>query len=530
MTEFVVGESVFTDDSLSEYECLRIFFEVADQRGHGSPSIVVDDHGRAITHPDYVDYMGVSHVNAGAWAFCRRPSAEALGFPTGTEWIRENLPHMMFQDEPYQGAPWFFDQLYIQKFGSIQPHLMMPMCTAGSPAWSRDGSRISVMEERLGHLPYAPRMAKYLVWEYDLGIGQRRLVAGFPPEARLDIAELSYSLDGDWIHICAFISGRNILLRVDDGLVVTLPVVSSAVAWNRQSGPNKMMVLLPDKGADSLIAYDYDISENQMRAEIEIHSPTGQPLAARELSISADGRGLVTASVGSPGIEQVRRGGVQAAAVIDFEAGSIEPALPVRYRTPGAERRHHSPRWCEDPAIYPLARTTVADRLLESAAKIEVVPTSEEIQEEQLRRWLDTAARIIGAWATGVIPVARFAQDVAQIAISCAEIDATSTAETLAPLRALADRDPSARAVRRCIANGHRLGSPLDALSFLPRRTSTAARSDRSPAASAAEGPVAVALDRLLAADDPPGIASAVHMLVHEARRAGQPSDTIWSG
>ena len=526
MTEFVVGESVFTDESLSEYECLRIFFEIADQRGHPSPSIVVDDHGLAITHPDYVDRMGVPHAKAGAWAFCRRPAAEALGFPTGTDWIRENVPHMMVEDEPYQSAPWFSDQLYIQKFGSAQPHLMMPMCIAGPPAWSRDGSHICVMEERVGHLPFMPGMAKYLVWEYDLGIGQRRLVAGFAPETHLDLAELSYSLDDSWIHVCA--SGRNLLLRVDDGLIVTLPVISSAVAWNRPSGPNKMMVLLPDKRTGSLIAYDYDISENQLHAEAEIRSPTGQQLTAREFSISADGLGLVTASVGSPGIEQIRRGGVHAAAVIDFETGSIEPALPVRYRTPGAERRHHSPRWCEDPTMYPRASTTVADRLLESAAKSQVAPISKEIQEDQQHRWLDPAAAIISAWATGVIPVERFAQDVTQIAISCAEIDATSTAAALAPLRALADRDPSARAVLRCIANSHRLGSPLDALPLFPSRANTAARPDHSAAEAAAEGPVTIAVDRMLAADDLPGIASAVQMLVHEACLAGQPSDTIW--
>lgn len=526
MANVVVGESVFTDESLSEYESLRVYFQVAEQRGHASPSIVVDQQGRALTHPDYVDRMGAAHTRAGAWAFCRRPADEALGFPSGTDWIRDCCPHLMFGDEPYRRAPWFHDQLYVQKFGSAEPHLMMPMGTAGPPAWNREGSRICVMEERVGLFASWPGIADYLLWEYDLGVGHRRLVAALASPPCLASAELSYSLDGAWIHVCA--DANNLLVRVDDGLVVTLPVVSPAMAWNWPAGPDKMMVLLPDRPAGSLIAYDYDVADSRLQRRAEIRSPNGLPLTARELSVSAGGQGLVTASAGSPGVEQARRGGVHAAAVIDFNSGTIEPVLPVRYKTPGAERRHYSPRWCEDQTTYRPAPTTVADQLMESATRSRAAPTSEALQQDQLTRWLDTISAIVSAWTVAAVPVSRFAQDVAQTAISCVEFDARSTAAALAPLHALADHDPAARAVLRCIASGHRLGSPRDAISALSPARATR---QRTPSAdvSGSEEPVTVAVDRLLGADSRAGTEAAVRMLTEEASRTQQRTDQIWT-
>jgi hypothetical protein len=194
MTEFVVGESVFTDGSVSDFEALRIFFEVADERGHPGPSVVVDDHGRPITHPAYSDRMGTPHVKAGAWAFCRKPMAEALGLPSGTDWIREHCPQLIFSSgSPYRNVPHFHDQLYVQHFGSAEPQLMIPVCTAHPIAWSTDGSHICVLETRLGHITEGTGMAQYVLWEYELALGSRRRVAGFPAPARLDFTQLAIS-------------------------------------------------------------------------------------------------------------------------------------------------------------------------------------------------------------------------------------------------------------------------------------------------------------------------------------------------
>ena len=72
--------------------------------------------------------------------------------------------------------------------------------------------------------------------------------------------------------------------------------------------------------------------------------------------MSADGyRALVTAPVGVPGLDQAERGGVQVAAVIDVDDESIEPVLPACFHTRSAQRRHTSPRWCEERAQGRLA-------------------------------------------------------------------------------------------------------------------------------------------------------------------------------
>ena len=84
--QLVVGESVLIGGSLSSYEALRAFFEVADERGHAAPSVVVNERGVPLTHPDYIDRMGTPHARAGAWAFCRQPPQKpsaCLREPTG---------------------------------------------------------------------------------------------------------------------------------------------------------------------------------------------------------------------------------------------------------------------------------------------------------------------------------------------------------------------------------------------------------------------------------------------------------------
>jgi hypothetical protein len=531
VTEFVVGESVFIDESLSEYEALRVFFQVADERGHGSPWVVVDDRGQVITHPDYVDRMGAPHNKAGAWAFCRRPAAEALGLPSGTDWVRAHCPQLMFSaGSPYRNMPHFYDELYIQQFGSAEPQLMIPMSSAHPVAWSNDGSRICVLEERLGRLTDGTRMAKYLLWEYELALGHRRLVAGFPAADRLDSVELSYSLDSRWIHICEWASGRNLLVRVQDGLVVRLPVVSSAVAWNRGYGPDLMTVMTPDRESGNLIAYDYDVSSDKLSHRAEIRSSNGLPLEVRELSMSADGLALVTAPVGSPGVEQLQRGGVYVAAVIDLDDGTIEPALPVRYRTPAAQRRHHSPRWCEDWTIHAPQRTTVADHLIESATMSSCEPDAPSIRHDQLQRWFEILGGFDSAWIAGALPADRFADDFTQIAMSCAEMDTAATNEVLSPLRQRAEREPVARAMLRRISGGYRMGSPVAALAFPDGHSTASADHGHSQRAlpSPSEAPVETALTQLVAAEDRNQASVAVRQVLCEARRAGQPAGQTW--
>ena len=151
--QLVIGESVLTSESLDSYEALRVFFEVAGERGHSAPSVVVDERGVPLTHPDYVDRMGAAHIGAGAWAFCRRPSAEALGLPSGTDWVRDHSLHLMFQGgSPYLPEPHLHDQIYLQRFDADQPLPMAPLSTASPVAWNNEGSRLCSLEIRLGHI------------------------------------------------------------------------------------------------------------------------------------------------------------------------------------------------------------------------------------------------------------------------------------------------------------------------------------------------------------------------------------------
>ena len=106
MPAVVIGESVLVDETLDDHEALRVFLEVAQERLHSAPSVVVDDSGRVLTDPRYVDRMGAVHPGAGAWAFCRRPAAEALGLPAGTDWVRDHAPYLTFMaGSPFLPAP-----------------------------------------------------------------------------------------------------------------------------------------------------------------------------------------------------------------------------------------------------------------------------------------------------------------------------------------------------------------------------------------------------------------------------------------
>jgi hypothetical protein len=387
--QLVVGESVLVSESLSPYASLCVFFEVADERGHGAPSVLVDERGVPLTHPDYVDRMGAAHLRAGAWAFCRRPAAEAFGLPSGTDWVRDHCLALMFEaGSPYLPRPHLHDQVYVQRFGENQPVPLAPLSSATPVAWNNEGSRICVLEIRLGHVADNTGMAGYLLWEYELVLGRRHLIAGFPASARLDFTQISYSSDDSWIHLCEWRDGRNFLIRVADGLVVTLPVVSTAVSWNPRNGPSSMIVMTLDTSSGRLVIYDYDLATNTLKHRSDLESPTGLPLAVRELSMSADGcLALVTAPVGVSGLDQGARGGVHVAAIIDIDEGSIEPVLPVAFRTRSAQRRHTSPRWCSEQSRQrEPAAVVVAGELMQKAAPARCEDDSPAVTEDLLHR------------------------------------------------------------------------------------------------------------------------------------------------
>ena len=451
--QLVVGESALIDESLSDYESLRVFFELAQERGHGAPTVVVDERGVPLTHPDYADRMGTAHLKAGAWAFCRRPAAEALGLPSGTDWVRDHAVSLMFSGGSlYLPQPHLHDQLYIQRFGDAWPSLLPPVSVASPVAWNNEGSRICTLETRLGHLGDNSGMAIYVLWEYEVHSGRRRQVAAFPASLSLGFTELTYSSDDGWLHLCQWAQGRNLLVRLVDGLVLTLPVVSSAMSWNPGNGPNAMIAMIPDRDSGLLIVYDYDLAANSLQRRSELESPTGLPLLVRELSMSADGcSALVTAPVGVPGLDQAARGGVYVAAVIDINEPSIEPVLPVGFRTRSAQRRHTSPRWCEERIRYQRGSLMPAEQLIDNAAPIVCTPDPPSLEQEFLNRWIEVLEGLAIAWDSGRIPPARFADEYVQYALSCHQIDEQSSERAVWSMRRRARSDPLARAVIRTI-------------------------------------------------------------------------------
>ena len=111
--QLIVGETVLTGGSLSTDEALRAFFEVADERGHAAPSVVVSERGKPLTHPDYIDRMGTSHAKAGTRAFRQQPTAGGLGLPAGTDQVRERDPQLKFRaGSPYLAQPHLHDQVH----------------------------------------------------------------------------------------------------------------------------------------------------------------------------------------------------------------------------------------------------------------------------------------------------------------------------------------------------------------------------------------------------------------------------------
>lgn len=451
--QLVVGESALIDQSLSDYESLRVFFELAQERGHGAPTVVVDERGVPVTHPDYVDRMGTAHLKAGAWAFCRRPAAEALGLLSGTDSVRDHAPNLMFYGgSPYLLQPHLLDQLYIQRFGEAWPSLLSPVSVASPVAWNNEGSRICTLETRLGHLADDSGMATYLLWEYEVHSGRRRRVAAFPASLGLGFTELTYSPDDCWLHLCQWAQGRNLLVRVADGLVLTLPVVSSAMGWNPGLGPNAMIAMIADRDSGLLIVYDYDLKADSLQQRSALESPTGLPLLVRELSMSADGcSALVTAPVGVPGLDQAARGGVHVAAVINVDEPFIEPVLPVGFRTRSAQRRHTSPRWCQERIRYQRDSVTPAEQLMDKAAQSVCAPDPPSLEQEFLNRWIEVLEGLTSAWDCGRMPQARFADEYVQYALSCYQIDQHSSEQAISSMRRRARNDPLARAIVRAI-------------------------------------------------------------------------------
>ena len=360
----------------------------------------------------------------------------------------------MFQTgSPYLPQPHLQDQVYVQRFGEEQSVLLAPLSSATPVVWNNEGSRICVVEIRLGHVADNTGMAGYLLWEYELVLGRRRLIAGFPASARLDFTQVAYSCDDSWIHLCEWGDGRNFLVRVADGLVVTLPVVSTAVSWNPRNGPSAMIVMTLDAPSGRLVIYDYGLSANVLKHRSDLESPTGLPLTVRELSMSADGSlALVTAPVGVPGLDQGARGGVHVAAVIDIDEGSIEPVLPVAFRTRSAQRRHTSPRWCgEQSRQRGPASVVIAEQLMQNAAPARCEDDSPAVTEDLLKRSTEILEGITAAWSTGRMPPARFADEYVQHALTCYQLDERAAEQAVTTLRQRARADPAARTVIRAI-------------------------------------------------------------------------------
>ncbi|MBB5867974.1 hypothetical protein F4553_001353 [Allocatelliglobosispora scoriae] len=520
MAAFVVGESVFTDESLEDYEALYTFLQVAEERGHSAPSVVVDQDGRPVTHPAYSDRMGAAHLRAGLWAFSRETTAESLGLPTGTDWVRDGAAHMMFSSgSPYRPVPHFYSQPYVQRFGDPQPHLLMPVSSAGVVAFSSDGSRLCTMEERLGHLADGTGAATFVLWEYELALGKRRMVAGFPHDARLGLVELSYSHDGAYILVCDWGGGRNLLVRVSDGLVITLPARESAMAWNPRAGAGCMVVMRTDRASGRLLIEDYDLATDRSTLRAEIAPPHGIPVEVRHLTVSVDERALVTANVGVYGTDLLARGGVHIAASVDLDTGTIEPLLPVRFQTPGAERRHTSPRWCEDITTIARSPITIADHLMESGRLQPCEPDPARIAEDSVRRWSESAEGILSAWETGRLPRTALAQDFAQYMISCNETDADSVAHLRDRLEQLGRLDPDGRRVQALIRTGHRL-----AFRPIPEQPPETALREAPGLNSAA----VAALDLMISATTTAQILPAVRAIVSAAHRAGRVPGAAW--
>ncbi|MCY1140099.1 hypothetical protein OWR29_19015 [Actinoplanes sp. Pm04-4] len=442
MTEFIVGESVLMDEPLSDYDAMRVFFELADERGHLAPSVIVDDEGQVLTHRDYSDRVGAVHEGAGAWAFCRQPLPEALGAAEGAGWVRQIAPHLLLQDSvPYPAEPVFNYQPYLQRFGSEAPVMLPPVANAAAIAFAPDGTRVCVLEERA--------RGGYAVHEYELGLGGQRLIATFPGGAGWFLTEVAYGPDGRWVLVTG--GGRACLIRVADGLVVPLPVGAEAAAWNPRQGPDALLLMSTDRVGGRLLVQDYDLATGEVHPRSTIESHDGRPLDVREMALSADERALVIAPVGAVGLDQAPRGGVWVAAVVELDRGTIDPVSAARFKTAQVSRRHGNPRWCERP-VRVTGSTAPHPRLMERGW------TRRDEQPPPVERWQPILDAVIRAWRSGTVPHGTLAQEFIQYALSVDNRD-----EALRQLGDLSRGHAVPRLVRQRIDDGRRLWTPVPA-------------------------------------------------------------------
>lgn len=444
MTEFIVGESIFIDESLSDYEAMRVFFDVANERGHLASSVVIDEDDNVLTHRDYSDDVGDTQSDAGIWAFSRRPLPETLGAMEGAGWVRQVAPHLLLADVPWPMAPLFRPQPYIQRFDSESPMMLPPLHSAGALAIAPGDARMCVLDERaLG--------AGHVLWEYELGLGTRRLVTTFPVDAHMTFTEPSYSRDGHWILLCG--SGRCRLVRVSDGLTIELPVHAEAAAWNPLNGPNALILMVTDRRSGTVAIQDYDLATNQARHRSTLQPHRGVPLDVRGLAVNADGQALVVAPVGATSVDQAARGGMWSVAIVDLERTTIDPVLPSSFTTPLASRRHRSPRWCNRPAPFD-GLTSPAASLLERGTIARTATGDDPVDE-----WSAALSSIVRAWQTGAAPTGSLAQELIQYALACGDL----AADTLKQLEPLSRHHPTAGGVRKRIRQGRRLWVPIAA-------------------------------------------------------------------
>ncbi|MDI6098712.1 hypothetical protein QLQ12_08875 [Actinoplanes sp. NEAU-A12] len=317
--------------------------------------------------------------------------------------------------------------------------------------------------------------------------------------------------------------GRNLLARVADGAVVPLPIRSGAVAFNPRRDAGDMTVMTVDGPTGDLVIYDYDLSNDRLTQRSRLASPTGLPMRVRELAISARGEAAVTAPIGVAGLDQLQRDGVHIAAYVDIDAGEIEPVLSVSFRTPGAQRRHTSPRWCDDRGLVDATPLRIADRLSEQATASRCSPDSPQISNDLADRWLEGMNGIQTAWRSGAIPDHRFAQEFVQYSLSCMALDRTRTEEVLAAVRQRAHRDLAAREVIQRIMTESRGWVGPSSVGIPTPESAPVPAPDQDTAAAVERA----ALD-LVAARHHAEAADAIRSLLAIAQRARQLPPDVW--
>ncbi|MGH3435248.1 MAG: toll/interleukin-1 receptor domain-containing protein [Sciscionella sp.] len=289
-----------------------------------------------------------------------------------------------------------------------------------------------------------------------------------------------------------------------------------------------MIAMIPERGTGLLSIYDYDLATNRTIKRSDMASPHGLPLTVRELSMSDDGRSaLVTAPIATTGLEQRRRSGVHVATVIDIDDGAFEPVLPVAYQTGRAQRRHTSPRWCDDPLAMHSGPTTVADELLATATTSLIDPDSPAVNEDRLGRWLETAEGIEQAWRSGRMPAARFGDEFIQHLLNAYEIDECAADALFARLP---PTSTAARHIRSSRQRGWR------ALGVYQEKAATTGSDDHRAAADPAPLPgpglenVRPILVEMVAARTLADVQNAVARMLSWATPHGLAGDGVWRG